>query len=148
MREHLGLLPVLPSSEIIGGQSSAGSGPFQAMPSGQRSRRHRRPARLCCGHCRACLRRRSPLKSGINYTAALGLRRLGVLQGAGIFTLRKWACQNLRLRLVDVFCIAGSCRWVPRWFGGGRVVDVVQVRKRGCLAKVTLICRLQCCGIT
>lgn len=148
MREHLGLLPVLPSSEIIRGQSSAGSGPFQAMPSGQRSRWHRRPAGLCCGHCRAWLCRRLPLKSSVNYTTALGLRWLSVLQGAGIFTLRKEACQNLRLRLVDVFCVAGSCRWVPRWFGGRGAVDVAKVRKRGCLAKVTLICRLQCCGIT
>ena len=120
MREHLGLLPVLASSKIIGGQSSAGSGPFQATPSGRWSRRHRLLAGLCCKHYRVRLRPGSPLKSNINYTAALWLllRLPGVLQGAGIFTVRKWACQNMRWRLVDVFCVAGSCQWVPRLFGG------------------------------
>lgn len=120
MREHLGLLPVLASSKITGGQSSAGSGPFQATPSGQWSRRDRLLAGLCRKHYRVRLRPGSLLKSNINYTAALWLLLClpGVLQGAGIFTLRKWACQNLCLRLVDVFCIAGSCRWVPLLFGG------------------------------
>lgn len=41
MRQHLDLLPVLASSEMIGGQGCADSGPFQATPSGQRTRWHR-----------------------------------------------------------------------------------------------------------
>lgn len=121
MREHLGLLPVLASSKIIRRWSSAGSSPFQAMLPGRWSRWHRLLAGLCQKHYRVRLRPGSPLKSNINYTAALWLLLYlpGVLQGAGIFMLQKWACQNSRLRLVNMFRVAGSCRWVPLLFGGG-----------------------------
>lgn len=91
---------------------------------GGAGRRHGRLAGRCWKHRRTRLRPgyppNPPLESNINYTAALWplLRLPGVLQGAGIFTLRKWACQSLRLRVVDVFCVAGSCRWVPLLFGG------------------------------
>lgn len=53
MREHFGLLPVLTSSSTVGGQSCAGSGPFQATASGHWSSQPRLLAGLRCKHCRA-----------------------------------------------------------------------------------------------
>lgn len=70
MRDGFGLLPVLPSSRAVGGQSSAGSGPFQATASGHRSRQPRLLAGLRCKHSRARLCPGSPPKGTINYPAA------------------------------------------------------------------------------
>lgn len=110
MREHFGLLPVLTSSSAVGGQSSAGSGPFQATASGHWSRQPRLLARLRCKHYRARLCPSSPLKGSINYPALMILQLCGSAPPARCIT-RCWHPHAAEVGLPKLLSEVGWCVW-------------------------------------